>query len=216
MIMKPSSFVTMRRKNRTRHKHRYIVVYKPAGVLGDFPDAEGRPTVRDFIPLPGKLFPAGRLDARTEGLMLLTDDGRFAHQLTHPRYGVEREYLAEVEGRPDEKVFSQLIRGIPLQQGIARVHSVRLLEETHHHTSWLKLILKEGKKRQIRRMLAAVGHPVRRLIRIRFGPITLKGLEPGQWRFLTREEIHQIRRKSDATGEKLSAYEDFDRKESRE
>ncbi len=185
----------MSRKSRKNAKHTYIVVYKPVGILGDFPDPEGRPTVRDLVPIPGRLFVAGRLDARTEGLIVLTNDGRFAHKLTHPRYGFEREYLVQVQGQPNSNALSSLVEGIRLNDTIAKAHSAEVLETADDNTTWLKLILKEGKKRQIRRMLAAVGHPVIRLIRTRFGPLELGTLEPSQWRFLTHDEIQAIKQR---------------------
>ncbi len=176
-------------------RYRYILVYKPAGVLGDFPDPEGRTTVRDLVPVEGDLFPAGRLDARTEGLMLLTDDGKVAHRLTHPRYGFEREYLALVEGKPTLDTLLRLEKGVPIGDWVARAHHASVIGEGEEkNTTWLRIIMKEGKKREIRRMLAAVGHPVRRLIRVRFGPLILGDLQPGQWRFLTDEEITRLRR----------------------
>ncbi len=175
-----------------RKRFRYVLVHKPAGVVGDFPDLTGRPTVRDLVPLAGKLFPVGRLDIRTEGLVLLTDDGKLAHYLTHPRYGFEREYMALVEGKPNAKVLQTLEKGIPLKEGVARAVRVALLGPGEGNTTWLRLVLTEGKKREVRRMLAAVGHPVRRLIRVRFGPLTLGSLEPGQWRVLKDEEIQRL------------------------
>ncbi|NPA89983.1 MAG: rRNA pseudouridine synthase [Chloroflexi bacterium] len=177
---------------KSRGPFRYILVHKPAGVLGDYPDPAGRQTVRDLVPLPGKLFPVGRLDARTEGLVLLTDDGKLAHYLTHPRYGFEREYVALVEGKPSEDVLRRLEEGVPLKDGLARAQHAAIIGEGTHDTTWLRLILTEGKKREVRRMLAAVGHPVRRLIRVRFGPLTLDDLEPGRWRFLRKEEVRQV------------------------
>ncbi len=179
--------------NKTKgREHQYILVYKPVGVLGDYPDPDGRLTVRDLVPIPGRLFPAGRLDARTEGLMLLTDDGKLAHRLTHPRYGFEREYLALVEGQPTAQTLLELETGVPLGDYEARAHRVSVIGEGPEGKTWLRLIMKEGKKREIRRMLAAVGHPVHRLIRVRFGPLTLGDLEPGQWRFLTPEEVKTL------------------------
>ncbi len=148
--------------------------------------------MRDYVPLPGPLFPVGRLDRRTEGLVLLTDDGKLAHYLTHPRYGFEREYVALVEGKPTAQVLSRLEQGVPLKEGIARAQRVALIGPGEGDTTWLRLVLTEGKKREVRRMLAAVGHPVRRLIRVRFGPLTLGDLEPGQWRPLRDEEVRQL------------------------
>lgn len=177
---------------RKGHSHVYILVYKPAGVLGDFPDPEGRPTVRDLVPVPGRLFAAGRLDARTEGLMLLTDDGKVAHRLTHPRYGFEREYLALVEGKPTLDTLLRVEKGIPMQGWIAKAQRVMIIGPADGGRTWLRVIMTEGKKREVRKLLAAVGHPVLRLIRVRFGPLHLGDLEPGQWRFLTEEEVRTL------------------------
>ncbi len=175
-----------------KHSHTYIIVHKPAGVLGDFPDPEGRPTVRDLVPVAVRLFPAGRLDARTEGLMLLTDDGKVAHRLTHPRYGFEREYLALVEGHPTAETLTRVEQGVPMNEWVARAKRVGVVGEGEGDTTWLRIIMTEGKKREIRRLLAAVGHPVRRLIRVRFGPLHLGDLEPGQWRYLTESEVEAL------------------------
>ncbi len=180
---------------RTR-EHTYIIVHKPAGVLGDFPDPEGRPTVRDLVPVAGRLFPAGRLDRRTEGLMLLTDDGRVAHRLTHPRYGFEREYLVLVEGHPTADTLLRMEKGVPLKNWTARVRRASVVGAGDGNTTWLRVIMTEGKKREIRRLMAAVGHPVRRLIRVRFGPLHLGDLEPGQWRYLKEEEIRALLRQT--------------------
>ncbi len=175
-----------------KHSHTYIIVHKPAGVLGDFPDPEGRPTVRDLVPVAVRLFPAGRLDARTEGLMLLTDDGKMAHRLTHPRYGFEREYLALVEGHPTAEALTRVEQGVPMNEWVARAKRASVVGEGEGDTTWLRIIMTEGKKREIRRLLAAVGHPVRRLIRVRFGPLHLGDLEPGQWRYLTESEVEAL------------------------
>jgi len=180
---------------RTR-EYTYIIVHKPAGILGDFPDPEGRPTVRDLVPVAGRLFPAGRLDRRTEGLMLLTDDGRVAHRLTHPRYGFEREYLVLVEGHPTANTLLRMEKGVPLKNWTARVSRVSVVGAGDDNTTWLRVIMTEGKKREIRRLMAAVGHPVRRLIRVRFGPLHLGDLEPGQWRYLKEEEVRALLRQT--------------------
>ncbi len=172
-----------------KQSYTYIIVYKPAGVLGDFPDPERRPTVRDLVPVAEELFPAGRLDARSEGLMLLTNDGKVAHRLTHPRYGFEREYLVLVEGQPTAETLLRMEKGVPMNGWVARVRRVSVVGEGEGNTTWLRVIMTEGKKREIRRLMAAVGHPVRRLIRVRFGPLHLGDLEPGQWRHLTEREV---------------------------
>ncbi len=178
--------------DKRQNGHVYIVVHKPAGVLGDFPDPEGRPTVRDLVPVPGRLFPAGRLDMRSEGLMLLTDDGRLAHRLTHPRYEVEREYLALVAGHPTAEALLQMEKGVLVKGHRARARRVSVVGPGEEGSTWLRVVMTEGKKREVRRMLAAVGHPVRRLIRVRFGPIHLGDLEPGRWRYLSEEEVRAL------------------------
>lgn len=163
----------------------WIALHKPRGHVSTRHDPQGRRTLYDLLPaeLHG-LFYVGRLDADSEGLVLLTNDGDVAHALLHPRYGVERVYEAEVQGDPPPRVLELLLEGVQLEDGIARaVHAERLAPGR------VRLTLTEGRKREVRRMLAAVGHPVRRLLRTRYGPVELGSLAPGEWRRLAPDEI---------------------------
>lgn len=184
----------------------YLVFNKPYGVLSSFTDPEGRPVLSDYIPVPG-VTEVGRLDFDSEGLMLLTDDGRLSHLLTHPRYHVPKTYLAQVEGLPTEEALAMLRRGVLVKGQMTGRTEVELLAETpdlpprpvpvrvraNIPNSWLRIVLREGHKRQIRHMTAAVGYPTLRLVRIAIGPLTLGDLQPGQWRPLTPAELEQLR-----------------------
>jgi pseudouridine synthase len=179
-----------------------IRFWKPYGVLTKFTDEEGRPTLADYINLPG-IYAAGRLDMDSEGLLLLTDDTRINHRLTKPKFEHPRTYLVQVERIPDDSALEQLRRGIKLKDGMTRPAKVRLLEVPPDLPSrpvpiryrknvpdcWLELILTEGRNRQVRRMTAAIGHPTLRLVRSAIGPVTLEGLQPGQWQRLNKQEI---------------------------
>ncbi|MCX7681159.1 MAG: rRNA pseudouridine synthase [Anaerolineae bacterium] len=179
---------------KTRQTYTYIMLHKPRGVLSDEGDGSGRlPTARELVPLPGHLFPVGRLDLRSEGLILLTDDGELANRLTHPRYAHEREYLVLVEGKPDEVTLEQWRRGVFLDGRLTAPAQVNIVR-TEEGRTWLQVILREGRKRQIRRVGAMLGHPVLRLIRVRIGPLRLGNLQPGEWRALTPEEIQALQR----------------------
>jgi 23S rRNA pseudouridine2605 synthase len=175
----------------------YLLLHKPAGVVTTASDPQGRRTVLDLLPpslQQQRLFPVGRLDLDSEGLLLLTNDGGFALHLTHPRYEQEKEYHALVQGRPTPAVLESLRRGL-LLPGETRSTSpaqVRLLRAADADTRWLSVTLHEGRKRQVRRMLAAVGHPVLRLIRVRVGPLRLGDLLPGQWRPLNAAEVEEL------------------------
>ncbi len=183
-------------------KRVYLVLNKPPGYLSTAHDDRGRPTVMDLVPGGERLYPVGRLDADSEGLLLLTNDGSLTQRLTHPRYQHEKEYLVLVRGRPSPETLRQLREGIELEDGRtspARVVVLRReeresldLERPPRGTAWLRMILREGRKRQIRRMCATVGHPVQRLIRVRMGPLTLGELPPGQWRRLSKGEIRAL------------------------
>src|SRR4051794_6854318 len=175
---------------------RYLVVNKPYDVLTQFRDESGtgRATLKDYVPVPG-VYPVGRLDRDSEGLLLLTDDGRLAHRLTDPRYGHPRTYLAQVEREPGPEALEALRGGIVLKDGPTLPADVERLAEPPElperpapirfrkpvPTAWLRLVLREGRNRQVRRMTAAVGHPTLRLVRIAIGPIELGDLVPGQW-----------------------------------
>jgi pseudouridine synthase len=171
---------------------RYYALHKPAGVVTTLRDPQGRPSVRDLLPTDGpRVFPVGRLDRDTEGLLLLTNDGELANRLTHPRYGVEKEYLAEVEGRPGPRHVAALRRGVDLDDGPARPASVRIVD-ARGDRGQLRVVMTEGRKREVRRMLAAVGLPVGRLVRLRVGPVTLGSLRPGSFRDLSVEEVRGL------------------------
>jgi 23S rRNA pseudouridine2605 synthase len=139
------------------------------------------------------VFPVGRLDRETEGLLLLTNDGELANRVMHPRYGVEREYLAEVEGSPSQRAVSRLVRGVELEDGPARARRARLVGGSGGRAA-VRLVVTEGRKREVRRMLAAVGLPVVRLVRTRVGPIRLGRLRPGEVRPLEPAEVHELMR----------------------
>jgi len=180
---------------------RYVKVFKPFGMLTQFTDAAGRPTLKDVVTLPG-IYPVGRLDRDSEGLLLLTDDGPLAHRLTDPRFEHPKTYLVQVERVPDESALVSLRRGVDLRDGRSRPAEATLLAEPpalpersvpirfrkHVPTAWLRLTLREGRNRQVRRTTAAVGHPTLRLVRVAIGPIMLGDLAPGEWRALTGEE----------------------------
>jgi pseudouridine synthase len=187
--------------NPPRSQHRYLKLFKPFGVLTQFTDEAGRATLKDYVPIPG-VYPVGRLDRDSEGLLLLTDDGPLAHRLTDPRHEHPKTYLAQVEKVPDAVALDALRRGVPLQDGPTRPVETELLDHEpdlparpvpirfrkNVPTAWLRLVLREGRNRQVRRMTAAIGFPTLRLIRVAVGPITLGGLQPGEWRELDAEE----------------------------
>jgi 23S rRNA pseudouridine2457 synthase len=184
---------------------RTLVFNKPYGVLPCFTDPAGRPTLADFVTVPG-VYAAGRLDQDSEGLMVLTSDGVLAHYITDPRHHLPKVYLAQVERMPDEAALARLRQGVLLKGIRTRPAEVQVLPEEPAFpdravpirfrksvpTAWLRITLREGMNRQVRRMTAAVGHPTVRLIRIAIGPVALGDLRPGQWRELTSQEITQI------------------------
>jgi 23S rRNA pseudouridine2457 synthase len=184
---------------------RTLIFCKPYKVLSCFTDPEGRPTVADYVDVPG-VYAAGRLDYDSEGLLLLTADGKLAHRITHPRYKLAKRYLAQVEHIPAEAALKQLRQGVVVKGKRTRPAETRLLPEEPAlfprpepiryrksvPTAWLEITLREGRKRQVRRMTAAVGHPTLRLIRIAIGPVHLGNLKPGQWRDLTKAELKHL------------------------
>lgn len=177
-------------------KHTYILLHKPAGVVTTRRDAHAARTVIDLLQgVSAPVFPVGRLDADTTGALLLTDDGELAYRLMHPRYGVPKTYLAEVRGEVGEEALRRLREGVQLEDGMtapAQVQRVRYTDE--RKTTLLRLTIHEGRKRQVKRMCQAVGHPVVRLHRERFGPLVLRNLPAGAWRHLTEEEVTALRR----------------------
>ena len=172
---------------------KYYALHKPTGVVTTMRDPQGRPDIRGFLPEGPRVFAVGRLDRDTEGLLLLTNDGDLANALTHPRFGVEKEYLAEVEGVPTPKHIGQLRRGVELEDGDALAKSARVAGRSGDRGA-VRLVMTEGRKREVRRLLAAVGLPVTRLVRVRVGPIRLGGLPPGERRELTHDEVVALRR----------------------
>lgn len=202
---------------------RYVLLYKPYGVLSEFGDASGKQTLGDYVPLLD-LEPAGRLDQDSEGLLLLTDDGELAHQLTHPGFHVPKTYLVQVEGTPDKDRLEQLRRGVLVKGETTASAEVDLLERVPDlpsripvvrqdvETSWLRIVLREGKKRQIRHMTAAVGHPALRLVRVAIGPLTMRGLAPGEWREAEGEELAKLQRVLRSANDLTQRHEDTKRR----
>jgi 23S rRNA pseudouridine2605 synthase len=166
----------------------YVLLHKPAGTLTTARDPRGRATVLDLINVPERVVPVGRLDADTTGALLLTNDGPLAHRLAHPRYGVEKVYEAEVEGRPGPDALRRLEQGVELEDGRTASARARLLAP-----STIELVLHEGRKHQVKRMCEAVGHPVSRLHRSSYAGLTVEGLEPGDWRELEPSEVNRLR-----------------------
>jgi 23S rRNA pseudouridine2605 synthase len=167
----------------------HYLLNKPAGVVTTASDPQGRPTVVGLVPAEPRVFPVGRLDAETEGLLLLTNDGELAHQLTHPSFGVDKEYLAEVGGRPTRAALRRLREGVDLDDGRTAPAKVSLVGDRQ-----LRITIHEGRKRQVRRMCDAVGLPVHRLVRVRIGPIADRRLAPGEWRPLQQDEVRALER----------------------
>lgn len=184
---------------------RTILFHKPYDVLPCFTDPEGRPTLSDYIGVPG-VYAAGRLDRDSEGLMILTSDGALAHSITDPLYKLPKVYWAQVERIPDETALEHLRRGVVLSGVRTRPAGVRLLKQAPAlserpvpirmrrtvPTAWLEIVLHEGKNRQVRRMTAAVGHPTLRLVRVAIGPLRLGNLPPGSWRAMTAKEEREL------------------------
>ncbi len=181
-------------------KHVYLLLHKPVGYVTTMRDPQGRPTVLDLLPAELRalrVYPIGRLDIETSGLLLLTNDGDFAQRLTHPRYSMEKHYQALVQGLPSESVLARLRSGVTIAEGNGRSYTtaparVQLLRRAETG-AWLMLTIHEGRKRQVRRMLAAVGHPVLELTRVGVGPLELGDLPVGKWRYLTGEEVAALR-----------------------
>ena len=167
----------------------HYLLNKPAGVITSADDPQGRPVVVDLVPADPRVFPVGRLDLDTEGLLLLTNDGDLAHRITHPSFGIEKEYLAEVEGEPGRGALRRLREGVELDDGTTAPATVGTVGP-----SLLRLVIHEGRNRQVRRMCEAVGHPVRRLVRTRLAELTDPGLAPGEWRPLTTDEVRSLER----------------------
>ena len=182
------------------------MLFKPFDVLCQFTDEGGRATLKDFVAVPG-VYAVGRLDRDSEGLLLLTDDGPLIHRLTDPRHEHPKTYLVQVEREPTVEAIAALRRGVVLNDGPTRLAEVELLAEPpalpdravpirfrkNVPTAWLRIVLREGRNRQVRRMTAAVGFPTLRLVRVASGSVAIGDLQPGQWRDLTAAEVQQLR-----------------------
>ena len=169
----------------------YYLLNKPAGYVSTASDPEGRPTVIELVPDEPRVFSVGRLDYETEGLLVLTNDGDLAQLLTHPKFGVTKTYLVEVEGVPTPGELRALRTGVDLDDGPTAVATVALVQERAPGAA-LELTIHEGRNRQVRRMCEAVGHPVRRLVRTRIGPLSDRHLQPGEWRALSVAEVRAL------------------------
>jgi len=169
----------------------YYLLNKPARVVTTASDPQGRRTVLDLVPVEPRVFPVGRLDYETEGLLLLTNDGELAHALIHPSRGVRKTYLVEVQGVPGPGVLRRLREGVLLDDGMTAPAGAKLVDAKGDHAA-IELTIHEGRNRQVRRMCEAVGHPVLRLVRTRFGPLADAKLEPGRWRPLHLAEVRAL------------------------
>jgi 23S rRNA pseudouridine2605 synthase len=167
----------------------HLLLNKPRGVVSTADDPQGRPTVVALVPGEPRVFPVGRLDQDTEGLLILTNDGELTHRLTHPRFGVEKEYLAHVQGKPSRGAVRRLREGVELSDGLTAPAEASLVAP-----DLLRLVIHEGRNRQVRRMCEAIGHPVERLVRTRIGPLTDRRLKPGAHRALTVDEVLALER----------------------
>ena len=167
----------------------YYLLNKPIDVITTADDPQGRPTVVAIVPSEPRVYPVGRLDADTEGLLILTNDGELTHRLTHPSFGVDKEYLAHVDGKPSRGALRTLREGVELEDGMTAPASASLVGD-----DVVRLVIHEGRNRQVRRMCDAVGHPVRRLVRVRIGPLRDAHLGVGEWRELTQDEVRSLER----------------------
>ena len=193
-------------KRQKINNNQVILFYKPYGVLSQFTkDNPNRTTLKDYIPIPD-VYPVGRLDWDSEGLMLLTNNGRLQHQMSHPRFGHQRTYWVQVERIPDEHALERLRRGVLIKNYLTKPAQIKLLAQApflpernppirfrlNVPTAWLEMTLTEGKNRQVRRMTASVGFPTLRLVRISITHLRLEDLQPGQWRYLSSTEFKRI------------------------
>jgi pseudouridine synthase len=171
-----------------------LALYKPRRCVTTLDDPQGRPTVADLVSdFPSRVYPVGRLDYDAEGLLLLTNDGELAHRLQHPRYKVDKVYLVKVRGHPPEEALALLQQGVKLEDGVTAPAELNVLED-EKKTTWISLTLREGRKHQVKRMCAAVGHPVLRLRRTEVGPIDLGSMRPGESRRLKAREVRSLRK----------------------
>lgn len=171
----------------------YIVLNKPKGYITSVSDPQGRPVVMDLLKgVKSRVYPVGRLDYDTEGLLILTDDGELAHALMHPAYEMPKTYLAKIKGVLEDKEIEKLKGGIRLREGITAPAAVRKIKRTDSN-SWIEITVHEGKYRQVRRMLEGVGHPAMKLMRVRYGPVELGDIPLGKYRYLTQAEVKSLK-----------------------
>lgn len=171
----------------------YIALHKPRGVISAAQSPDPRPTVRDLVPVPGQLYPVGRLDIDSEGLILLTNDGELANRLTHPRYEHEKEYRVLVARHPDEEQLQTWRRGVVLEDDYRTQPAEVRLESLSGKGAWLRVVMREGRKRQIRETGSLIGLPVVKIIRVRIGSLLLGALKPREWRYLTADEVAALK-----------------------
>jgi 23S rRNA pseudouridine2605 synthase len=171
----------------------YIALNKPREILSDIDVNDPRKTVHDLVDVPGHLFAVGRLDYDSEGLILLTNDGELANHLTHPRYGHEKEYRVLVASRPDDAQFTAWRKGVVLEDGYRTRPALVTVDNLAGKGAWLRIVLKEGRKRQIREVGSRIGLPVQRILRVRIGTLQLGDLKPAEWRRLTAEEVRKLK-----------------------
>ncbi len=169
----------------------HYLLFKPPGVVSTASDPQGRPTVVDLVPAETRVYPVGRLDAESEGLIILTNDGELAEQVTHPRHRVTKTYVARVTGVPSAAALRRLVEGVELDDGPARAAEARLLDSLSAE-ALVEVVMGEGRKRQVRRMFDALGHPVQALVRTAIGPIRDQSLRPGKWRRLSVAEVRSL------------------------
>lgn len=188
------SIVVSGREVKPEESFVYLLLNKPSGVVTTLKDPEGRTTVAHLLQeVPERVYPVGRLDYETEGLLLLTNDGQLAFRLSHPRFKVPKTYVVKTAGRMDGRSIEKLRRGVMLEDGVTMPAQVKFIKGTGDST-WLELTITEGRNRQVRRMCDAVGHPVLYLQRTRYGPLSLGNLEPGRFRALTPAEVKELKR----------------------
>jgi 23S rRNA pseudouridine2605 synthase len=169
----------------------HYLLYKPVGVVSTAADPQGRPTVIDLVPPDTRVYPVGRLDTDSEGLLIVTNDGALTEFVTHPRYGVTKTYLARVAGHPGKAALARLLSGIELDDGPARAMAARPIDRSDHSTL-VEVVLAEGRNREVRRMFSALGHEVEALVRVAIGPIRDPELSPGAWRLLSTAEVRSL------------------------
>lgn len=176
-----------------REKPVYIALYKPRNVISSVDDEVGRTTVRELVPVPERIYPVGRLDWDSEGLVLMTNDGDLTNRLTHPRYGHEKEYRVLAARRPDQQQINTWRRGVVLEDGYRTAPAKVNLEAEAGKGEWLRVIMGEGRKRQIREIGSLLGLPIVRIVRVRIGTLTLGRLKPGEWRYLSEREVDELK-----------------------